>query len=76
MIVLGLDTATSDTAVGLLDTRTLELHVAHHVPAEGDRPGRSRQRRRRHASSEAQHPVASIRTVDGSGTAWIRPAMT
>lgn len=43
MIVLGLDTATSDTAVGLLDTRTLELHVARHEPAEGERPGHAAQ---------------------------------
>jgi tRNA threonylcarbamoyladenosine biosynthesis protein TsaB len=43
MIVLGLDTATADTAVGLLDTRTLELHVARHEPAEGERPGHASQ---------------------------------
>lgn len=41
MIILGLDTATADTAVGLLsDTEGLPLALARrHEPAPGDRPG-------------------------------------
>lgn len=38
MIVLGIDTATADTAVGLLRADG-SLHTRRHVPAPGDRPG-------------------------------------
>ncbi|MCW3016542.1 MAG: peptidase glycoprotease [Solirubrobacterales bacterium] len=45
MIVLGLDTATADTCVGLYsDTEGLELELArHHRPAPGERPGHAQQ---------------------------------
>jgi tRNA threonylcarbamoyladenosine biosynthesis protein TsaB len=45
VIVLGLDTATADTSVGLRsDTEGLELELArHHRPAPGERPGHAEQ---------------------------------